>query len=137
MSEYYQQIVCVSSPKYSVIIEDDGRVCYVYLLLESSIVSDVWLYNQYEAPSEPPWTSRENMPFLNPREYAIDGSCFDPIRDEDDIEIEFSFSDLETPIEARIFINGSLAAMLKPGVKPGWSVNAKIDGPLAKKFDNG
>jgi hypothetical protein len=136
MSEYYQQIVCVSSPNYSVIIEDDGRVCYAYLLLEKSIVSDVWLYNQSETPSEPPWTSRANMPFLNPKEFVIDISYFSPISNVDDIKIECISSDFETLIEARIFINGLFAAMLKPGFKPGWSVNAQKDGPLAKKLDN-
>jgi hypothetical protein len=137
MSEYYQQIVCASSPTYPVIIEDDGRVCYAYMLFKGSIVGDVWLYNQDETPSEPPWTSGDNMPFLNPKEFTIDISCFDPISNEDDIKIECTSSDLETLIEARIFINGRFAAMLKPGVKPGWSLNAKKDGPLARKFGNG
>jgi hypothetical protein len=108
-----------------------------YLLLERSIVSDVWLYNQDETPPEPSWTSRDNMPFLNPKEYAIDSCYFDPIRNEDDIKIEYASSDPKTLIEARIFINGRFAAMLKPGFKPGWSVNAIKDGPLAKKLDNG
>ncbi|MDO6435237.1 hypothetical protein Q4E93_31765 [Flavitalea sp. BT771] len=127
MSEYYQQIVCVSSPKYSVVIEDDGRVCYAYLLLERSIVSDVWLYNQDETPSRPPWASTGILPFLNPKEFAVDDPHFGPIRNEDDIKIECTSSDLETLMEARILINGRLAAVLKPGCKPGWSVNAKKD----------
>ena len=32
----------------SVVLEDDGRVAYAYLLEKDTIVSDVWLYNVAE-----------------------------------------------------------------------------------------
>ena len=44
-------------PRYSVVIEDDGRVAYAYLLHDDEIVGDVWLYNHGPAPAEPEWRS--------------------------------------------------------------------------------
>jgi len=69
---------------YSVVIEDDGKVAYAYLLNKDEIVSDVWLYNQRQTPEQPEWTEKSRMPFLNPRNYAKP-VFFTPLTDERDI----------------------------------------------------
>ncbi|WP_375157246.1 hypothetical protein [Bradyrhizobium sp. RDT46] len=51
----------------AVIIEDDGKVAYAYMLdRNGKICSDVWLYNRCPAPIEPEWHDAANLPFANP-----------------------------------------------------------------------
>ena len=50
----------------AVVFEDDGRTAYGYLLRDSKIVADVWIYNRGPAPEQPEWTDRERAPFRNP-----------------------------------------------------------------------
>ncbi|KKO89048.1 hypothetical protein AAW12_23070 [Sphingobacterium sp. Ag1] len=57
-------------PEFAVLIEDDDKVCYAYLLIESKIVGDIWLYNSVPTPSDPEWHKKENLPFLNPVEFV-------------------------------------------------------------------
>ena len=131
MSEYYDQIFCEIHEEYSIVIEDDGRVCYAYLLQDDKIIGDIWLYNQSDAPSKTEWR-REDMPFLNPREFLKDGIVLKPITSDKEIGLEWVFSDKSGVLDqVRIFIHGLLTAIVKPDSKPGWSVNVVKDGPLA------
>ncbi|WP_312524538.1 hypothetical protein [Sphingobacterium multivorum] len=57
-------------PEFAVLIEDDDKVCYAYLLNEERIVGDIWLYNSVPTPSEPEWHKRDNLPFLNPAAFV-------------------------------------------------------------------
>jgi hypothetical protein len=51
---------------WQVIVEDDDRVAYAYLVRDGRIVTDVWLYNRMPAPQRPPWHEPGPvMPFLN------------------------------------------------------------------------
>lgn len=114
-----------------VVIEDDGRVGYAYLLdSDGGICGDVWLYNRCPAPSEPEWSDREKAPFANPAAYVVPGGDLSLPASADDISVEWGLKRGAT--EARIFVHGQLAARLICGAKPGWSTLAGKDGPLAK-----
>lgn len=47
---YFKQFFCSTEPEYSVVIEDDDKVCYAYLYFNKEIIGDVWLYNNVESP---------------------------------------------------------------------------------------
>jgi hypothetical protein len=47
-------------------------------------------------------------------------------------EIMVHWKDNQTLTEVKIYLQDELLAMLRPGAKPGWCVNALKDGPLAK-----
>jgi hypothetical protein len=52
---------------WEVIVEDDDRVAYAYLVREGRIIADVWLYNRLLAPWRPPWNEPGGeMPWLAP-----------------------------------------------------------------------
>ena len=136
MTEYYDQILSVQCNDYSIIVEDDGKVCYAYLLLKDSFVGDVWLYNQSETPSVTEW-KRELMPFLNSIEYIKDGLDVLPISKGDEVKVEWDFLDNNCLLnQVKIFIRNQHTATIKPGSKPGWSVYVKKSGPLAKVLED-
>ncbi len=118
----------------TVMIEDDGRVCYGYLLNgDHKIIGDVWLYNRCTSPAMPEWTSPDNAPYANPVAYA---EAFD-ISQLPTSEADFSARATVTP-DGRpgfaIHIGSQLHAILADGRKPGWSRLARQDGPLALKL---
>jgi hypothetical protein len=39
----------------AIVLEDDGRVAYAYLIIEGQMVGDVWLYNVSPAPDVVDW----------------------------------------------------------------------------------
>jgi len=45
MNEFYQQYFCPYDEKYSVIIEDNGKVSYAYLLKLKNIIGDVGIHS--------------------------------------------------------------------------------------------
>lgn len=112
----------------SVVVEEDERTAYAYLLnSDRKIVADVWLYNVDVTPTEPEWRSDEPMPYRNPSRYVGERhETLDRITSESDVSVE--------PIEdgAELFLQNQLVARLKVGSRPGWSITASEDGPLAK-----
>ena len=132
MTEFYQQYFCPSNEKFSVIIEDDGKVAYAYLLSKKEIISDVWLYNQEKTPKSINWQNRNNMPFLNPQNYILD-KFIAPLNDRTDVSLDWNY--IHDLIEVKLYIRNEMIAILEPNAFPGWSVLAKIDGPLAKKIN--
>ena len=133
MNEFYQQYFCPYDEKYSVIIEDNGRVSYAYLLKLKNVIGDVWLYNKKENPDKVNWKCINEMPFLNPKEYIDFEKKISPIVESSDVHLSWKYSDdLE---EVNIFIKNGLIAILKPQSCPGWSYFVKKDGPLAKKIE--
>ena len=133
MTTYYDQVFSESDSDYSVIIEDDGKVCYAYLLLKSDIIGDVWLYNQAETPERVEW-KKENMPFLNPAEFIDSNYKTKPILGDKDVEVRFDFGGGTSLKQVKIHLRGRLLAIIKPDSKPGWSMSIIKDGPLAKKI---
>lgn len=118
---------------YSVVFDDDGRVAYAYLLNPAgSIVGDVWLYNRCSTPVESEWKDPEKMPFANPQAYVNES-------DQDAFQVVDSISDVKVDwcneaekVKARIYIRNKYFASLVEGAKPGSSLLAGKDGPLAK-----
>lgn len=116
---------------YSVIVEDNGRVAYAYLLdAAAAIVSDVWLYNHSIAPMSVDWSDVEDLPFRNPSEFAS-ATVFQPLSEPSEFSVEWKRLPHQT-FEARISIRGELFAVLHQGVAPGWSRLARKSGPLAQ-----
>jgi len=115
----------------SVVIEDDGRVGYAYLLdRDKHICGDVWLYNRCPTPIEPEWHDREGAPYANPVPFVDDREIFALPRSADDFSVEWKCKD--GSYFAWVYIKATLAAILAGGHKPGWSVLVAKDGPLAK-----
>jgi hypothetical protein len=101
-------------------------VAYAYLLRDERIVADVWLYNVVDTPETVDWSDRSQMPFLNPAPYC-DRRTPPSLRSH----VTCSWSG-DT---ASIIIEGERVAFLRPGAKPGWSVMATKNGPLARRLD--
>ena len=116
---------------FSLILDDDGRTGYAYLVNDSGdITADCWLYNRGVAPTQGEWNSPEKMPFANPAEY-IDPkfrSGFILPNGEGDVSVGWLKEGAE------LFVEGRLFARLVSGSKPGWSRLAVKDGPLALPF---
>jgi hypothetical protein len=120
---------------FSVYFEDDGRVAYAYLLDPGGdIVGDIWLYNRCNTPIEPEWRSPDNMPFANPADYAKDHRGFIPVSDISEVDVRW-INQAGEFIKAGIFIRDNLFAILTKRAKPGWSIMAAKDGPLAKVLE--
>ena len=107
------------------VLEDDGRVAYAYLVEGDTVVSDVWLYNVGDTPVSVNWRDQTAMPFQNPLKYCAPEK---PPRLRSDSDVTC----LWNKEGVTILIAGSAWARLEKGSKPGWSRTARIAGPLAK-----
>jgi hypothetical protein len=115
----------------SVVIDDDGRVCYGYIREpegRTRFVGDVWIYNRLPAPKDPEWPDFRKAPFLNPQAYVVEAPPYALPTTDDDLDVLFS----NDGSRAAIYISRILAAVVAIGEKPGWSAMAKRDGPVAK-----
>jgi hypothetical protein len=109
----------------AVVLEDDGRVAYAYLLTNEKIVGDVWLYNVAQGPHVVRWDKEEGMPFLNPKPFCVD----QPVRRlTDDSSVVCTWSELGVEVE----VDGVPWARLETGAKPGWSRMAARPSPVAR-----
>lgn len=133
MNGFYEQFFCEQNNDYSVIIEDDGRVCYAYLMENNNIIGDVWLYNTIETPTSVDWSLKEDMPFLNPLIYIDPNKTIKPINNSADVSIYWEMTGDELK-ESNVYVRNKLVAKLKMGHKPGWSTLVLKDGPLAKSL---
>lgn len=133
MNKFFRQFSCKGNNKYSVVIEDDGRVCYAYLMEHNNIIGDVWLYNSAQTPPIINWSDKNELPFLNPAEFVDVGKMPAPPAGPSTVEIEWQMSGNAGVNEVTIYIQGRMIAKIKPGSKPGWSTVVRKDGPLAKK----
>jgi hypothetical protein len=131
MAEFFEQFFYNETDKHSLIIDDNGKVSYAYLLNGEEIIADVWLYNQAKTPHSGTWDSLDEIPFLNTIEYVNENLTIKPLSDPKDILIKWEFEN-DNLEQVSIFIQDKLSAILKPGSKPGWSICAKKDGPLAR-----
>jgi len=131
MTEFFEQFFYNETDKHSLIIDDDGKVSYAYLLDGEEIIADVWLYNQAKTPDLAIGGSLDEIPFLNTVEYVNENIIMTPLSDPKDIFIKWEFKNGKLE-QVSIFIRDRLSAILKPGSKPGWSICAKKDSRLAK-----
>ena len=108
-----------------VVLEDDGRTAYAYLLVKGVVVSSVWLYNVVDAPIVVDWSLDAKLSLLNPRAYC---NLTESVRIGSTSHIECAW--FASGVE--ISIDGRRWACLKQGSAPGWSRGAAVAGPLAK-----
>jgi hypothetical protein len=119
-----------------VVIEDDGRVAYAYLLDHRAIIGEVWLYNRAAAPQVPGWNSlMEAPPYLNPEGYIRAADFAVPVSRER-CGVEWGREE-NGAITAHVLIEGKRVARLCRDSKPGWSCLAVKDGPLARCMPQG
>jgi len=130
MKEFYDQFFCELNNDYSVIIEDDGKVAYAYLLYHEEIIGNVWLYNQKKTPDNVDWSNEDLMPFLNPREFVR--TELKPLTKRHKIELVWKVDNEPGFVSVCIYINDKMIAKMTDGSKPGWSTIVLKDGPLAK-----
>lgn len=128
MSRFYVEILSEAADQYSIIIEDNGKVCYAYLLNNQIIIGDVWLYNQEDTPETVAWDNRSKMPFLNPYTTKEQPA---PVKSDSDILVLWQYEATSLK-QVRILIRNELIAILEPGLKPGYSKLTNTDNPLAK-----
>lgn len=122
--------------KYEVEINDDGRVAYGYMFDPSGhICSDVWIYNRCIAPIEPEWYDRDRAPFANSAQFIVNDPGFMLPCSGNDFFVGWIV--LNDHCSAEISINQHIVAVLVAGVKPGWAILARNDGPLAKALKDG
>lgn len=119
---------------YKVVIEDDDKAAYAYLLKDGSIVGDVWLYNAAPGSNIPGWESEEEMPFVNPAEWSL--SFTPPLSESEMVTVEWKIGK-HGKVVAEVHLRNQLHAILKEGEEPGWCRCARKDGPLAKTFTGG
>ncbi len=108
----------------TVLIEDDGRTAYAYLVEGGAVVSDVWLYNRDGVDDDPSWNDPRDMPFPNKRKYMSDERF--ALEEAAIVRIAWDRSGGD------IYADDVRVARLQRGAKPGWSCLAVIDSPLAR-----
>lgn len=124
---YFKQYISEEFLSFSVIIEDDDKVCYAYLLEENQIVSDVWLYNNIDSPEAVDWKNKDDLPFANPKKFIKNNiSPFDVAT-----SIDVKWGSVDGKIYAKIYASNQLLVKLERDAFPGWSTLVKSDGPLA------
>jgi hypothetical protein len=122
-----------NSRDISAIFEQNNRVAYAYLLLEDTIVSDVWLYNIDYSPELPEWKDSScEMPFRNAAQYVWQ-KTFQPINKSSEVAMIW-IEEQNVIIGAEIFVRDELLGVLLNGHKPGWSKLALVDNPIAKSL---
>lgn len=109
----------------TVVIEDDGRVAYAYILEGKRISGEVWLYNVGETPASVDWQDRDAMPFQNPGDYCT-AERMPRLTDDADVRCEW----LDDGV--RVLLDGHLVAVLAPGAKPGWCRYVKVGNRIAR-----
>src|SRR6516225_6910523 len=99
---------------FAVVVDDDDRVAYAYLLMDEKIVGDVWLYNRQPAQTrEQEWKDRAKLPFLNPRDFILDIDV-SPITEETPLRIAWVKSGSALR-RVELFRDNELLAILAPG----------------------
>jgi len=129
MSQIRLTCVCEFDQAYSVVVADNGRVAYAYLMFDEDVVADVWLYNQAETPAGA-FLNTDDLPALNPAGYIKPGFLMEPVTDPSEVRCEWDET-ADGMLEVDILIRDKFMAQLIPGAKPGWSVGVAKDGPLA------
>jgi hypothetical protein len=122
------------NPDYSVLVEDDGRVAYGYIVRNRKLINRVWLYNRAQTPEKGEWAHKELMPFMNPRAYIRDEE-FIPPESTQDISVEWTMKPDGEPEEATILIRSVVMARITPEERVGRSRLAKKNNPLARVLD--
>lgn len=131
-NEFIKKYEC-DDKEHSLVIEDDGKVAYAYLLKDNKIVGDVWLYNRCKTPEKPEWKNPKLMPFANPVDFVkeIEGITCPPESDMS-FDIKWKFNMNQEVECACIYLDKQIFGKISIGDRPGYCILAKKDGPLAK-----
>jgi hypothetical protein len=121
-----------SGSSMMVVIEEDEKTCYAYLLEGEEIVGNVWLYNRREASVTPEWelpNAKQYIPFSNPRSHINhEGPA---VSTSDHVCVYWNGN------VAAVYLNGkNLHAILHRGDFPGKCIYAAAAGPLAKPYES-
>lgn len=130
---YFNQYNNEVFPSFSVVIEDDNKVCYAYLLEGDQIISDVWLYNQIEAPESVAWNNRADLPFANPKMFVKNNIL--PFDEWTHVDVQWG-RDCGN-VYVKVYASNLLLAKLEKNAFPGWSTLVEKDGPLAFVYEVG
>jgi hypothetical protein len=93
MTEFFIRVDSRDCNDLSLVIEDEGKVCYAYLRYKKILRGDIWLYNQAGDPVNINFTNKNNFSFLNPQYYIKDDVRVQPLLSEDDVKINWVFTD--------------------------------------------
>jgi hypothetical protein len=112
------------------IVEDDGRVAYLYLTEPDTTkpIADCWLYNRI--PTPPTFSSSRGEPPVVPLTHAAANATIPPPVSES-VRILWS-SDGES---VAVFIDGELAGYIARGEKLGYSSRLRTSGPHGNIVD--
>src|SRR5690606_17810404 len=92
---------------------------------------DTWLYNRCSTPELPEWDRRLSGPFANPKEFVRYDISFMLPETEADFSVDWQLQNPSDP-KVLIYIRDELWGLMAPGTKPGSSLLARMDGPLAR-----
>ena len=132
MKGFYHQYIYSNKPYYSVIIEDEGHVAYAYLLKKKKIIAHLWLYNQLNQMDNSSLESGDT--FVMPLENIKPGFKLNPIINQEDVYVNWNFSEDSKTIEASIFIRGEFLGNMNNHDKHGCSKAIINDCPGAYRF---
>lgn len=124
---------CCDELGCKVIIDDDGKTGYAYLIVDEEMVSDVWLYNVGLPPQIPEWADWDNLPFANSVEFTLQ-EHFDSIHDATEISLRWEVGQGGF-WQVYISLRGVEHAILRPGAKPGWCRLAVKESPIARPLN--
>ena len=113
-----------------VVLEDDGRTAYAYLLQEERVTADVWLYDVGVDPETVDFRNPSGVPFQNPKQYCA-ADRLPRLTDASRVSCRW------LPAVVEIDVDGVVWARLEPGSRPGWSRGVAVANPLAKPLDVG
>jgi hypothetical protein len=120
------------APPWSIVVEDDDRTCYAYLLRSGEVVGDVWLCNRVP-PADPEWQrpdGKDQMPFLNPLPYVDGDAAGVYALDPDELTVDWTVADDDRAVAALLERDRPFA-VLSSADKPGRCRLAVRPGPLA------
>jgi hypothetical protein len=112
----------------AVVLEDDGRTAYAYLLDDERTVSDVWLYNVGEDPEAVDFGNSTALPFQNPKANCA-AEKLPRLTEPSRLVCRWR------PTGVELEVDEVLWARLEPGARPGWSRGAGVANALARPLE--
>lgn len=110
-----------------IVVEEDGRVAYAYLVVDGTLEADVWLWNVAQSPGAEEWCDPAcDPPYANSLRFVDEAS----MHSRPPLTLSVAWC-RRLPRHAVVKLGDAKIAALWPGGRPGWSRFAKHDGPLA------
>ncbi|MBS1722906.1 MAG: hypothetical protein JSS66_08135 [Armatimonadetes bacterium] len=112
----------------AIVVESNEEAVYAYFWESGSVNGFVWLFNIAAVPPEN-FGEKRQAP-ANPLPYAGVGTVSSPLV----ARFKGVWKLREGVIECAIYMDSKLIGVLGKGDKPGWSMFAALDGPLALRL---